>query len=248
MRTVCGWGRRAQMLVGGSGKGAGSVARVAAVRPLAGGRAPLITDRLGLQTRSGVKLDQVDGTTCGSAVLVALAAWADPAETRRLDGDPGGGAVSVAGTGAGSGAAGVTVGFGARYDSRQRQVHRESTRLWPPALGTSPWGMVAWLRRHAPGAGPYQVRLVDDTSAADVDATLAAVDARSPPGGRCRCSSGRSCPATTAWSSPVTAPTRGGSTSPRAARSGRCRWTWSAAGRSGGSWRFDRLHAVLLPA
>ncbi len=177
MRTVCGWGRRAQMLVGGSGKGAGSVARVAAVRPLAGGRAPLITDRLGLQTRSGVKLDQVDGTTCGSAVLVALAAWADPAETRRLDGDPGGGAVSVAGTGAGSGAAGVTVGFGARYDSRQRQVHRESTRLWPPALGTSPWGMVAWLRRHAPGAGPYQVRLVDDTSAVDVDATLAAVDA-----------------------------------------------------------------------
>jgi hypothetical protein len=142
---------------------------VAAVRPLAGGRSPLITDQLGLQTRGGAKLDQVDGTTCGSAVLVALAAWADPGETRRLDG----GATAMAG----SAPAGVTVGFGARYDARQRAVHTESTRFWPQALGTSPWGMVGWLRRQAPGAGPYRVRLVDDTSATDVSTVIDTVNA-----------------------------------------------------------------------
>jgi hypothetical protein len=166
MRTVCGWGRLAQALVG---RGRGAVVQVAAVRPLAGGRSPLITDQLGLQTRGGAKLDQVDGTTCGSAVLVALAAWADPGETRRLDG--------AAAALAGSATAGVTVGFGARYDARQREVHTESTRFWPQALGTSPWGMVAWLRRNAPGAGPYRVRLVDDTSATDVSAVIDTVDA-----------------------------------------------------------------------
>ena len=53
-------------------------------------------------------------------------------------------------------------GFGARYDARQKQVHRETTVL-AAALGTSPWGMVRWLRDHAPGAGPHRVRLVDDT-------------------------------------------------------------------------------------
>lgn len=166
MRTVCGWGRLAQTL---TGRGKGRAVTVAAVRPLAGGRAPLITDRLGLQSRSGVKLDQVDGTTCGSAVLVALAAWADPAETQRLDG----GVAAVGGTAP----AGVAGGFGTRYDARQREVHGESTRFWPQALGTSPWGMVAWLRRHAPGAGPYRVRLVDDLSASDVSAALDAVNA-----------------------------------------------------------------------
>jgi hypothetical protein len=166
MRTVCGWGRLAQSFLG---RGKRSVVQVAGVRPLAGGRAPLITDQLGLQTRSGAKLDQVDGTTCGSAVLVALAAWADPGETRRLDG----GAAAMAG----SPAADATVGFGARYDARQREVHTESTRFWPQALGTSPWGMVAWLRKHAPGAGPYRVRLVDDTSATDVAAVIETVDA-----------------------------------------------------------------------
>jgi hypothetical protein len=143
----------------------------ARVRPIAGGRRPLLSDRLGEQRRGGVRLDQVDGTTCGSAVLIALAAWADPAETARLDGDE----AAAAATGAGAGArAGVATGFGARYDARQRQVHRQSTRFWPQALGTTPWGMVGWLRRHAPGAGPYRVRLVDDRSAADVDDALAA--------------------------------------------------------------------------
>ena len=168
MRTLLGWVRWAQLLFR-PGKGGGAVAKVAAVRPLAGGRAPLIQDRLGPQTRGGAKLDQVDGTTCGSAVLVALAAWADPTETRRLDGEAGGPAAV--------GATGMAVGFGGRYDARQRQVHEESTKFWPQALGTSPWGMVAWLRRHAPGAGPYRVRLVDDRDAADLAAAVDAADA-----------------------------------------------------------------------
>ena len=168
MRTLLGWGRWAQVLFR-RGKGGGAVAKVAAVRPLAGGRAPLIDDRLGLQTRGGAKLDQVDGTTCGSAVLVALAAWADPTETRRLDGQGGGGRRR--------GHRRCAVGFGGRYDARQRQVHKESTKFWPQALGTSPWGMVAWLRRHAPGAGPYRVRLVDDRNPGDLTAVIEAANA-----------------------------------------------------------------------
>jgi hypothetical protein len=99
-----------------------------------------------------------------------MAAWADPAEMRRLDG----GAAQAAVNG---GAAPVRTGFGARYDARQRQVHRESTRFWPQALGTTPWGMVSWLRRHLPAAGPYRVRLVDDTDARDVAALVGAVGA-----------------------------------------------------------------------
>ena len=167
MRTVCGTGRRVQRMV--RGERAAAVG-VAAVRPLAAGRRPLLSGELGEQRRGGARLDQVDGTTCGSAVLVALAAWADPAETSRLDG------ARSASTGTTGVAAGVTIGFGARFDARQKQVHRESTRWWPQAIGTSPWGMVGWLRRHAPGAGPYRVRLVDDMSSSDVDRALAAAD------------------------------------------------------------------------
>jgi hypothetical protein len=164
MRTACGLVRWVEIRVG---RHRARPAPVAPVRPLAGGRSPLITGRLGEQRRGGALLDQVDGTTCGSAVLVALAAWADPAQTRALDA-----AATATGVAVGAGV-GTTIGFGARYDARQKQVHRESTRFWPQAIGTSPWGMVAWLRRHAPGAGPYRVRLVDDTSAADVADALA---------------------------------------------------------------------------
>lgn len=171
MRTLCGLARKVQMLVG---RARTPALAVAAVRPLAGGRRPLLTDRLGEQRRGDARLDQVDGTTCGSAVLVALAAWADPAECMRLEGERVVDAVPAAG--AVGAVAGPAVGFGARFDARQKQVHRESTRFWPQALGTTPWGMVRWLREHAPGAGPYRVRLVDDISAADVTGALRAVD------------------------------------------------------------------------
>jgi hypothetical protein len=170
MRTVTGVARQIQRLAGRlpfvtRRNDAPGGARV---QPLAAGRRPLLRDGLGEQRRGGARLDQVDGTTCGSAVLIALAAWADPAETARLDLDGADGSA----TGVTGSRAGVATGFGARYDARQKQVHRESTRFWPQALGTSPWGMVGWLRRFAPGAGPYRVRLVDDASAADVEDAL----------------------------------------------------------------------------
>ena len=171
MRTVIGVARWVGSRVGRTPLGRARPEPTARVRPLAAGRRPLLTDRLGEQRRGGVRLDQVDTTTCGSAVLIALAAWADPAEMMRLDGDQ----TATAATGATARAqAGVATGFGARYDARQKEVHRQSTRFWPQALGTTPWGMVGWLRRYAPGAGPYRVRLVDDASAVDVDDALAA--------------------------------------------------------------------------
>jgi hypothetical protein len=181
MRTVFGVARQIQSLVGRLPLvGAAGAAAGAQIRPLAAGRRPLLGDGLGEQRRGGARLDQVDGTTCGSAVLIALAAWADPAETMRLDGEQD--ANAAAGTGgwaaATSGArAGVAAGFGARYDARQRQVHRESARFWPQALGTTPWAMVRWLRRNAPAAGPYRLRLVDDVSATDLGDALAAAGA-----------------------------------------------------------------------
>lgn len=165
MRTVCGVAWRIQSLVG---RGMRKPGRVALVLPLAGGRRPLLSEQIGEQRRGGVRLDQVDRTACASAVLVALAAWADPGETQRLDGER----VLGAATGSVGVTTGLATGFGTRYDERQRQVHRETNRFWPRRLGTTPWGMVRWLRRNAPGAGPYRVRLVDDTSAADLAAAL----------------------------------------------------------------------------
>jgi hypothetical protein len=179
MWTVCGVGRRVQRLVRRVRRSAAPVP-VAEVRPLAGGRRPLISDRLGEQRHMGARLDQVDGTTCGSAVLVALAAWADPAELRRLEagtvGEPSSGTATPSGAGAPAlarTAGGIAVGFGSRFDARQHQVHHESTRFWPRSLGTTPWGMTRWLRRNASAAGPYRVRLVDDTSDTDISRALA---------------------------------------------------------------------------
>jgi hypothetical protein len=128
---------------------------------------PLLSGGLGEQRRHGVRLDQVDQTTCGSAVLVALAAWADPDELARLDG-----ATAIGAAGARAGAA---AGFGARYDARQQEVHAQTNRLWPRALGTTPWAMIRWLRRHAPAAEGYRVRLVDDCAPADVAELVEAV-------------------------------------------------------------------------
>jgi hypothetical protein len=157
MRTVSGFGRQVVSLVSRvlprrSDSPAGFLTSATAT---AGGR-PLLSDRIGPQHHAGAVLDQVDGTTCGSAVLVALAAWADPAELARLEGSAGS-------------------GFGARYDARQKQVHRQTNRLWPQALGTTPWAAARWLRDHVPAAGRYRVRLVDDASAADVEDVIAAV-------------------------------------------------------------------------
>lgn len=81
-------------------------------------RLSVITDEPGAQDRAGARVDQLDGTTCGTTVLLALAANADPPASLALTGD----------------------GFGERFDEMQRRVHKQSTRFWPMALGSSPWG------------------------------------------------------------------------------------------------------------
>jgi hypothetical protein len=166
MRTVCGLGQQVVGLVSRFlPRRATSVAGFTGSATATAGRRPLVSDRLGPQHHAGAVLDQVDGTTCGSAVLVALAAWADPAALDRLEAAPTDGPMPA------------STGFGARYDAWQKQVHRQTNRFWPQALGTTPWGAARWLRDHVPAAGRYRVRLVDDTSSADVEALLAAVDA-----------------------------------------------------------------------
>jgi hypothetical protein len=154
MRTVCGFGRQVERLLSRLRPRRSTRVVLVSAATSTVERRPLLSDRLGLQQHGGAVLDQVDGTTCGSAVLLALAAWADPAELARLE--------------AGTGASLVGAGFGARYDARQKEVHGQTNRFWPQALGTTPWGAVRWLRAHAPAAGRYRVRLVDDTSASDV--------------------------------------------------------------------------------
>ncbi|WP_445184971.1 hypothetical protein ACTXG6_42545 [Pseudonocardia sp. Cha107L01] len=101
----------------------------------------------GGQYRLGARIDQVDATTCGTAVLLVLATGADPVLALSLtapdvmpDGQP------------------DDPGFGTRFDRRQLLVHRQSNLCWPRALGTTPWGMTRWLARRATGVGPYRVR------------------------------------------------------------------------------------------
>ena len=125
MRTVSGFGRQFVRLVSRLvPRRSTSVAGFRTSATATAGR-PLLTDRLGPQRHAGAVLDQVDGTTCGSAVLVALAAWAGPEELTRLE-------ASATGQPLAGG------GFGARYDARQKQVHRQTNRFWPQALGTTP--------------------------------------------------------------------------------------------------------------
>ncbi|MBW0103368.1 hypothetical protein [Pseudonocardia sp. KRD291] len=121
----------------------------------------VLTGGVGPQRRDGALLHQVGGTTCGPTVLTVLAASTEPGW---LD------------TGAD--------GFADRFGAAQRRVHRQANRLWPRFLGTTPFGLLRWLRRYAPAAGRYRVAWVDDTSAADLtgacDAVTAAVRAGRP--------------------------------------------------------------------
>jgi hypothetical protein len=93
-----------------------------------------------------------------------VAAWADPDEVAALEvreTDP----------------SGTVRGFAARYDARQQEIHRQTNRLWPRALGTTPFGFLRWLHRHVPGAGRYRIRWVDDASAADTELVIRQVEA-----------------------------------------------------------------------
>ena len=242
MRTVCGFGQQVVRLVSGVlPRRSSSPAGFRGSGSATAGR-PLLSDRLGAQRRDGVVLDQVDGTTCGSAVLVALAAWADPAEVQRLEAVPLDGQALAAGRGD---------GFGARYDARQKQVHRQTNRFWPQALGTTPWGAARWLRDHVPTAGRYRVRLVDDRSPADVDEVIAAVGAA--------LAGGRPVPLVVGTAVPrhyvlALRPDEGGAGAAWRVyepTSGQVRLLDLAAVRArqlAPVLGFDRLHAVLLPA
>jgi len=107
-------------------------------------RLRLVDDVPGPQERAGVRLDQVDSTTCGTAVLLALATGADPLLAFALT----------------ESRSELEAGFGTRFDRAQLLVHRQSNLWWPRALGTTPWGMTGWLARRATGLGPYRVRWV----------------------------------------------------------------------------------------
>ncbi|WP_181779622.1 hypothetical protein [Pseudonocardia pini] len=159
MRTVSALGRAWQRLISRP-----VVVPVAAVSALSGDRRPLVAEALGEQRHAGARLDQVDATTCGSAVLLALATWADPEELGRLEVRE-------------QDAAGMVRGFAARFDARQREIHKATNLFWPQALGTTPWGFLRWLHRNAPGAGRYRLRFVDDASEADVDLAIRQVEA-----------------------------------------------------------------------
>lgn len=100
----------------------------------------------------GVPARQVDGTTCGSAVLALLAAAGDPVlalwlQTGATPGD------TADGRGpAGSPGAGGPEAAAERWRHLQRVVKRRTSRgalgpfPWPGALGTPPWGAARTAR------------------------------------------------------------------------------------------------------
>ncbi len=143
---------------------------------------------------------QIDGTTCGAAVLSMLAAAGDPAlaawlvtgevaaggrppeldliDPDDLPGPPGPGAPVLHGVARAD--ATWAQATAARWGALQRGVHRAASRAgalpWPRALGTPPWG-AAHVARFAlsPGVAYRSVR-VDDTRADEVQDLLVRVD------------------------------------------------------------------------
>jgi hypothetical protein len=75
-------------------------------------------------------LRQRDGVSCGPAVAVLAGALLDPSYAHRLTGpaEPAGRAWFVA---------------------EQGRVHAAANRIWPRALGTTPWGMAATISAHS---------------------------------------------------------------------------------------------------
>ena len=73
---------------------------------------------------AGLRLRQRDGVSCGPAVAVVAGALLDPDY-----------------------AAEVT--DASWFDAEQGRVHAVANRIWPRALGTTPWGMASTISEHS---------------------------------------------------------------------------------------------------
>ncbi|ANY05480.1 hypothetical protein [Pseudonocardia sp. HH130630-07] len=100
---------------------------------------------------------QADRFSCGPAVLLVTAAMltargtapgAGPTATTGPDGSARSAGRAPHGASPPAGSAGTA--------DAQRAAHRQANLIWPRLLGTTPWGMRAWLRRTAPGR--YRIR------------------------------------------------------------------------------------------
>src|SRR4051812_24155572 len=78
-------------------------------------------------------LVQRDGVSCGPAVAVVAGAMLDPAYRDQLTGP-------------------------AWFGAEQARVHAAANRLWPRALGTTPWAMARGIGRHGVRYGWRLVR------------------------------------------------------------------------------------------
>jgi hypothetical protein len=77
-----------------------------------------------------MRLQQRDGVSCGPAVAVVAGALLDPDYRRNLTN-------------------------AVWFDGEQGRVHAAANRIWPRALGTTPWGMARTISRHS---ARYHVR------------------------------------------------------------------------------------------
>lgn len=132
--------------------------RIRAVPPPPTGGRDLVEPVAGKVRHAGQPVAQCDRVTCGPTTLVALRCRSDPAFAAGLLDNP---------------------DFAATFAAAQHRAHREANVVWPRRLGTTPWGMRRWLRRHR--AGRYRVHLVNAADARDLgtalDQVAAAVDA-----------------------------------------------------------------------
>jgi hypothetical protein len=114
---------------------------------------PVDPARPGPVRLGGVRLKQIDGTTCGPMTILAARVVVDPVYAWWLSaGEPG----EVAG----------------RLESEQRSIHRAANLAWPRRFGTTPHGVMNAVDRHRPGVR-YRWRMVDDTDRRSIDRALA---------------------------------------------------------------------------
>jgi len=101
----------------------------------------------------GVRLAQIDGTTCGPMTILVARAVVDPVYAWWLtQGEP----AELTG----------------RIEAEQRRIHRAANLAWPRRYGTTPRGVVSAVNRHRPGVR-YGWRMVDDTDQRSIDRALA---------------------------------------------------------------------------